>query len=418
MVGFGGVAFIVGDVFSKTIVIKVGGSCLANGRTIKTVVDKINQVKDKGIMPVVVISALKGMTDALLDAATNSHAEPDSRVVDGILSEGEQLSVRIMHSALENAGVRSKAILLSDPKFPIITDDQHGNANILLEETEQRIRNITIPIIEKGVIPIIPGFVGRTKKGAITTMGRGSSDTTAIVVGKALKAREVILLKDVPGILSGLPEDIDSPKKLSKISIEETLNLGIKGGKVLCPVSLTYKPKEVKVRIVNFDNGDILEGGTEITGELEDKMKVEINKENKAAVTVVGNKMSEIPGLLAEFSNALFKKGINISSVSAANFSICFYVDMKQHGKALEALHDIVLKHKQLTTVTSMLDISLITIAGKDFAIRPGVLGKIGTALAKGNINIIDISTSVCEADILVDNKDAEKTKQLLEGLF
>ncbi len=406
------------DIPTTTLVIKIGGSCLTNGKTIKTIVVKISQLKERGVTPAIVISALKGMTDTLLELAVHSQSQQDPRAIDKILSEGERLSIKIIHSALQSAGIKARAIFPSNPDFPIITDDIHCNANVMLEETEKSIMNVLTPLIKRGIIPIIPGFIGKTKHGTITTMGRGNSDTTAILVGKALKAQEVILLKDVPGILSGDPKIVNSPKKLSTINVEEALDLGMKGGKVLCPISLKYKPKGCRIRIVNFDNDDLFQGGTEIIGELGDKMKVKIDEEKKVAVTVIGNKMSEIPGLLAKFSEGLSEKKINIFSVSASNFSICFYVDMRQHKKTLNVLHDIVLRNERLTAVTSMPNISLITIAGKDFVTRPGVLGRIGMALAKKDVNIVDISTSICEADIFVDSNDAEKAKQVLEGLF
>lgn len=407
-----------GIAFSNAVVIKVGGSCLENGSAIKTVIGKIRGVIERGLMPVIVVSALKGMTDSLLDVATNAHNLRDPKTIDRILAEGEQLSARLLQSALQNAGLKAEAILISDPRFPIITDEEHGDANAILEETEPRVRSALIPLLENKIIPVVPGFVGKTKSGEITTMGRGSSDTTAIILGKALMVKEVILLKDVPGILSADSKLLGEPKKLHRISVEQALDLGTKGGKVLCPVSLKYKPKEVTVRIVNFDNGDILKGGTEIIGELADRMKVSNNGEGKAAVTVIGNNMSEVPGLLARFSTALAKEGVNIFSVSSSKCSICFYVGMKQQNIALRVLHDLVKADENLIAVTSTSNISMITIAGKDFATRPGVLGKIGNALAERAINILDISTSVCEADIFVASKDAEKAREVLEGLL
>jgi aspartate kinase len=403
---------------SKTIVIKVGGSCLENGKTIKTIVTKIAFLKSKGVKPIVVVSALKGMTSSLLEVAKNSHPNHDPVAIDKIISEGEQLSARIIKSALEGVGLSALVVELSQPDFPIVTDNQYGNARVILKETEGRIRKMIPPIVNKGKIPIIPGFVGKTKDGVITTMGRGSSDTTAILIGKALKTQEVILLKDVPGILSGDSKYIEKPKKLSKITVEESLNLGIKGGEVLNAVSLLYKPKDVKVRVVNFDKKDPLDGGTIITGEIENKMKVKINKGKKATVTIIGKNMSEIPGLLAGFSKTLFNEGINIFSVSASAFSICFYINSKDQNRAMKVLHKMVLKDKRLTAVALMSNISLITIVGPEFATRPGILGKICTALAKEDINIIDLSTSACEADIFVDWEVRNKAKTTLEELL
>jgi aspartate kinase len=399
----------------RRVVVKVGGSCLDGDEAVKAAVSKIKQVKEQGLMPVVVVSAFKGVTDSLVKEAANRNPQ-DPKETDRILSRGEQMSAKAIHSAIESAGLKSRAVLLSEPDFPIVTDNQHGSASALLDASKINTVKVLNPLLEEGVIPVVPGFVGKTKDGTITTMGRGASDTTAILLGKILKAQEVILLKDVPGILSGDSKKIKSPKRLHQITVEEVLNLGIKGGKVLYPVSLMYKPKDVRVRVVNFDNGNILKGGTEITGELEDSIKVELDNEKKTAVTVIGNRMSEIPRLLEKFSGALSRENINIFAVSASEFSICFYVDMKDAPAAMEALHELVLGEERLTAVTSMEDISLIIIVGKDFATHSGIIGKIGTALAERGINIIDFNTSVCEADIFVRSEDAEITKELLEG--
>lgn len=402
----------------KTLVIKIGGSCLNDGRSVKTVVERLKRLCKRGTIPVVVVSAPKGMTDALLELATNSHPREHTQAIDKILSEGEQLSIKILRSALESNGIRVKAFFPSELDFPLITDTRHCKANILLDETERRIRNIIPPILEKGVLPLIPGFVGRTAQGNVTTMGRGSSDTTAVAIGKMLQARKVILCKDVPGIFSGDPKRVSSPKQLTSITAEEAIDLGIKGAAVLYPFSLQYKSKDTEIRVVNFDSDNITAGGTEIIGELEENMKVTLDKQKKTAVTVIGNQMNEIPGLLTAFSTVLHQENINIFSVSASHFSICFYVNMEEEEKALRALHTVVMEQDRLTAVTSTSNISLITVMGRDFVLRPGILGAIGTALAGEDINIVDLSTSVCEADIFVASSDAEKAKHVLEGLF
>ncbi|MFW6449572.1 MAG: aspartate kinase [Nanoarchaeota archaeon] len=397
----------------SVVVIKVGGSCLAEGKTIKQIVEKIKSVRKKGLLPILVVSALKGMTDSLMDVAKNTHNKKDPGHIDNILSEGEQLSARILVSALNNSGLKAKALQVND-NFPIITDNRHGQAEILIDETKKKTKTKLLPLIKNKVIPVVPGFIGRTKRGKVTTIGRGGSDTTAVVLGKILKPKEVILLKDVPGILSGEPNTVKDARKLKEITVEEALNLSLKGGEVLCQSSLIYKPEDVGVRIVNFDNGDLLTSGTLVTGTLNRCVDVKLS-ENKSAVTVIGKRMDEMPGLLAHFSEQMVKNKINIYSLSASKYSICFYVDKKNRVKALHVLHSIVEKSKNLTAVTSIKDITLITVTGLDFAIKKGVLGKIGTLLAKHGINIADISTSGCEADILVDSTLAKKAKKILE---
>lgn len=396
----------------SVVVIKVGGSCLAEGRTIKTIVEKITRVRKKGLLPVVVVSALKGMTDSLMDVAVNTKGKNPGHV-DSILSEGEQLSARILESALTNSGLKSKALQVND-NFPIITDEQHGQAEILIDETKRQTKKVLLPLINKKITPIVPGFIGKTKTGKVTTIGRGGSDTTAVVLGRILQPKEVILLKDVKGILSADPKTVSTARKLGEITVEEALNLSIKGGEVLCQSSLMYKTDEVNVRIVNFDNGDLLTSGTLVTGSLKNNVDVKISG-GKSAVSVIGKRMDEMPGLLGLFSETMAKNKINIYSLSASKYSICFYVDQHNRTKSLKILHNLVQKHRGLTAVTSIKDIALVTVTGRDFAVKRGVLSRIGRLMAKNDINIVDISTSGCEAAILVDEKNAKKAKKILE---
>ena len=401
----------------SVVVIKVGGSCLAEGRGIKTIVEKVAAVRKKGLLPVLVVSALKGMTDSLLDVAQNTKSKRNPGHIDSILSEGEQLSARILESALKNKGLKSSAIM-ANGGFPIVTDKQYGQAEILIDKSSRNTRKKLGPLIKKGIIPIVPGFIGRTEDGVTTTIGRGGSDTTAVVLGRILKPKEVILLKDVSGILSANPKIVKDARKLKSITVEEALNLSIRGGKVLCQSSLVYKPKDVNVRIVNFDNGDLLTSGTVVTGSLEKDVDIKLSEKKISAVSVIGKRMDSIPGLLVSFSNLMSKEGINIYSLSASKYSICFYIEQDMRKKALQALHRMVLRRKELTAVTAIDNIALVTVTGQDFAVRKGILGEIGNSLARNSVNIIDISTSGCEAAILVDRSEAKKVKNILEVLL
>ena len=410
-------AFRANDVDKKIVVIKIGGSCLAGGKALKKINQKIIHLKKRDISPIIIVSALKGMTDSLLDIALNGQIQPDSKITNLILSEGEQMSVRVVESTLKSAGLKVKGLLLSDPDFPIITDEGRSDSTILLEETENKIREVILPLLKEEIIPVVPGFVGKTLSGDITTIGRGGSDTTAIVVGKALKSEEVILLKDVPGILSGDPKMVDAPKQLPTMTVEESIDLAFKGGEVICPSSLIYKSDDVKLRITSYDNEDLLEGGTTIIGKLEHQIKIYV-KEKKTAVTMIGRRMNELPGLLTELSGVLFGAGINIYSVLTSNFSMCFYVDEVQQKKAMNLLHSLILKNEELSSVVSLPNLSIITIIGKTFLTQLEMLGNIGITLEKENINLIDISTTMGEINLFIGQKDVQKTRQILEGLF
>jgi aspartate kinase len=237
------------------------------------------------------------------------------------------------------------------------------------------------------------------------------------VIGKALGVEEVILLKDVPGVLSGDPRVVDMPERLPSITVEECLDLAIKGGEVVCPLSLVYKPRDVNLRIVSYDSESLLEGGTVVLGEIEREVKIYV-KEGMAVVTVVGKRMNEVLGLLAEFSSTLCKEGINIYSVLTSNFSIGFYVDQDQRERAVSLLHDMVLGNRELSSVVSLSDLSIITVIGKTFADQPGLLAKIAVALAEEKIDLIDVSTTMEEFNLFVHMSDAKRAKRVLERVL
>ncbi|MEA1994224.1 MAG: hypothetical protein U9N35_07530, partial [Euryarchaeota archaeon] len=313
----------------RITVLKVGGSCLTGGESVRKTVEKISQIRKEGVLPALVVSALNGITDSLSEIVISSHKRYNPKDSDRILAEGEQLSVKIIESAVQNAGIEAEGILLSDDSFPILTDDQHGNAEILLEETEKRVEERLKPLIEKGVIPIIPGFVGKTMEGGVTTLGRGGSDTTAVVLGRALGVETVILLKDVPGVLTGDPDIISSPQRISHITAEELVQLGYRGGDVFCPKALRYAPEEMKIRIVDFENGDIMNTGTEIIGNLREKSKMKVMDKKKAAITFIGKNISHIPDLIGKASQELMKNNVPYLSVFSSASSLSFYTEEK-----------------------------------------------------------------------------------------
>src|SRR3989339_1677440 len=187
---------------NQTIVVKFGGSSLSDHeRLLKAVMAVVNEAK-RGTKIAVVVSAMGKTTDVLMTTAKNtSNGKLAKHELDDILSMGERTSVRIFATALRNNGVDACYFDPMDSKWPIITDDSFQNANPIVKECEKNIKECILPLVEKGTIPVIAGFIGKTRDGKITTLGRGGSDTTACLVGSALKAEKVILWKDVPGVL-------------------------------------------------------------------------------------------------------------------------------------------------------------------------------------------------------------------------
>ena len=382
------------------IVIKIGGSCLRDGKTVGNIVEKIKKITEQGIIPIIVVSAMRGMTDSLFELITNSHKHHDPRTIDTLVSEGEQLSAKIISSALKSAGIKARAVLPSKGIFPIVTDENYGNARILIEETERNIRDILIPLIDDGIIPVVPGFIGVSKNGSITTIGRGGSDTTAIMIGKILKTKEVILLKDVPGILSGDPKVVDSPSVIPVASMKEIFNLGLRGGKVVSPEALIHKD-DTDLRIVYFDSEDILEGGTRITGIKEKDTIIEI-KENISLITVIGRDRVNIPEIIMQISRIMSEKNIEYFPLYISDHAVTLYIDTGCLQDVLKQIHEIVVENEHLISVTSLSGIICVRITFYDIFTGMKKIKEAWDLLMKKRVKIIDLSINLPEACIYI----------------
>ena len=399
-------------VHHKVVVLKIGGSCLVDGRTIDTVLDKIIELRKEGIVPVLVVSALKGLTDTLLDVASSDRQ--DLKMTDSIISQGEQLSANVMQSKLESLGIDSEPILLDDPKFPIVTNGNYGNADVLLDQTEERIKNKLYPLLQEDIIPIVPGFVGVSEDGDVTTMGRGASDTSAVLLGRGLGASEVILLKDVPGILSCDPDIVESPSEISEITVNEALELGNNGGEVLCSSALKYKPKDLNIRVVNYDNSNILDSGTEII-ENQDK-NIEYYQENskKSLISVIGKKIIE-----KEISKELKKKTKNFELFTVKSNSVSYYTDAEYQKKLAESLHEIVQDRSNLTAVSAITDLTLMKVEFSNHVEPEHLMKKIDNSFKGTGVNPIRMNSNVNEINIFLEDQDSfKKAKKVLRGLF
>src|SRR3972149_10372592 len=179
----------------KKIVVKFGGSSLADHEKLLKAVTAVVNEAAKGTRIAVVVSAMGKTTDHLLPTPKNtSNGKLQKHELDDILSMGERTSVRIFAAALRNNGVDACYFDPMDNKWPIITDDSFQNANPNVKECLKNIKECVLPLVEKGTIPVIAGFVGTTKDGKITTLGRGGSDTTAFILGEGINADQIVLV--------------------------------------------------------------------------------------------------------------------------------------------------------------------------------------------------------------------------------
>ncbi|MFQ5892646.1 MAG: aspartate kinase, partial [Candidatus Methanofastidiosia archaeon] len=365
-------------------VLKFGGTSLKTPEKIMRCAEMVKKEVEKGKKVAVVVSAQAGDTDRLLKMARKLKVSNDS--ADEIVSMGERFSMRLMCAALNSQGIKSKFIDPAHEEWPIYTDSNHGFADVILKETKTRVLQVIQPLLEEGFVPVIGGFIGKSREGNVTTLGRGGSDTTGVLLGHCLSA-DVYIVTDVEGVFSADPKRVNRAKLIKKIRCEELWDLGTFGAKVMHPKALIYKTKDMKLKIVSNENF-LSERGTEIVGFLSSEVKVFLNEKEKSLVSVVGEEMSEIPGLLKKFSSAL--EEVNVYSVSASTFSITFFVDSEREEDAVQALHKVVLETPKLKAVSSRGKIALILLRGRKFPQDVGVLGRIGMALGDAGIDILN----------------------------
>jgi len=367
----------------RKIVVKFGGSSLADHeRMLKAVMAVVNEAK-KGTKVAVVVSAMGKTTDVLLTTAKNtSNGKLAKHELDDILSMGERTSVRIFATALRNNGADACYFDPMDSKWPIITDDAFQNANPAIKECIKNIAECILPLVEQGTIPVIAGFVGKTKDGKITTLGRGGSDTTAFLLAEGIGADQVVLVTDADGIMSSDPKIIQSPKLLPTIDVNTLVGLADSGAKFIHSKALKYKPKNIDVKVISNAHGDLSRAGTIITGALAWELDAEIAHPTPVAeITVVGNGMSTNPQVITEMVEKV-KENSMLLGMSMNTNSIILYVPQTENINALfNQIHQITVSNKETIAMAVKKDLVFIKTSGVGLEETQGIIGRISEDL-------------------------------------
>jgi aspartate kinase len=406
------------NIVHRKIVVKFGGSSLADHeRLLKAVTAVINEAK-KGTHIAVVVSAMGKTTDTLMTTAKNtSNGKLQKHELDDILSMGERTSVRIFAAALRNNGAPSRYFDPLDDDWPIITDAAFQNANPLLDECKARIRKNVQPVVEKGTIPVIAGFVGRTKTGKITTLGRGGSDTTAFILAEALDADEIILVTAAEGIMSGDPKIIANPQKLPEIDVTTLVGLADSGAKFIHTKALKHKPKNINVRVISNKQADLNRDGTVITGALATELDVEIAHPTPVAeITVVGQCISEKPQIILKMVESA-KTHSSLLGMSMNQNSIILYVAQEQSmEKLINQIHQITVENPETIAMAVKKDLAFLKTSGVGLEETHGIIGKISEELRLNGLNISGILTITSSILLFVDWTEREKALTLIHN--
>ncbi len=396
---------------SSLVVVKFGGSVLSDELGVAKAAEWIKKLIDQGRRVVVVVSALRGVTDELLRSAQRLNPEASPEMMDEVLAMGERTSARLFALALARHGVESVVVDPGSGLWPVVTDDKHLDANPLLQECRVRVEAGLRRLLQEGKVPVVCGYVGVAKNsGKITTMGRGGSDTTATLLANCLDADEVILVKDVSGVYSADPKSSSGASVIQVISSNELMQLAVSGAKVIHSKALRYLSGRTRIRIGSLES--LMEDkGTLIIPSEKPDIEVEITKDNLTIATVLGEDL-ESPDGLGLIVDALRKARAKLVflSIGEGFLTLCF----GGNGEFVEELHNNLVTNGLGKAVSHFPNLSMITISGKMLDTSPGVIHKVTQPLAAQAINIYGAVTIGSTVRIFVSHKEAEKAKQLI----
>ena len=382
---------------------------------IKHVASRVIEEKKKGNDVVVVVSAMSGETDRLIQLVKEITPEPSERDMDFVVATGEQVSAGLLSITLNSLGY--KAVSLTGWQAGIKTDTAFTKARIVEIDTN-RIRKH----IEDGKIVVITGFQGITESGDITTLGRGGSDTSAVAIAAALKADRCDIYTDVDGVYTADPRIVENAKKIDLISYEEMLELASLGAKVLQIRSVEFAMKyRVPLRVRStFTNDE----GTLIKEEDAEMEKVVVrgiaHNKNEARITV--ERVPDKPGIAAKLFEALAEANIPVDmivqNVSVDGYTdISFTVDKNDISKAQKITEKVAEDIGARGVITDD-KIAKVSIVGLGMRNHAGVAGKVFDTLAKYGINILMISTSEIKISCIIEEKFTELAVRVLHEAF
>lgn len=403
---------------SKTVIYKFGGSVLDGVSSIRKVAELIKNEHESEKRIVVVVSALKGQTDELLRMAQELSENPNSSSdLDSLLSMGERTSARLMCIALKSLGIEAVLIDPENEQWPIFTDNNYGNANPDLELTKLRVKNFLVPLLEENKIPVICGFLGKDQNGRVTTLGRGGSDLTAVLLGKCLDTDSVILVKDVSGVKSGDPKKVGNSNTIKALNTLETKLLSTSGAKIIQSKALQYKSDDSIIRIVGLNKGKITDDETVITGKGIPDLEISILKKPVQLVTIIGDNVTE-PKLLSTFFEDIYEQKIEVVGATLESWCIMLLVVDDPQMNPFNVIHEIINKKGLGKSATCYDDLNLIFLKGQDFVQTPGIISKITEPLTKSGINVYSFLPTASSIKILVHSKDGEKALKLVKESF
>ncbi len=465
----------------KTLVMKFGGTSVGSVEAMTQVINIVRQERQAWSGLIVVTSALNGVTNLLLDSATRAAlgdreastpavkelrtrhmqmieslvtdpargaliaqdiekliedfasrcqaigilGEATPRALDAIAGMGERMAVRVLAGALESAGVPAEAV---EATQLIVTDDHFQAAHPDAAATLQRTRQGLLPLLERGVVPVVTGFIAATPAGIPTTLGRGGSDYTAPILGAALPADDVWIWTDVNGVMTADPRLVPNARTVPELSYREIAELAYYGAKVLHPKAIRPVIEAgIGLRVCNTFNAQ--QPGTRILAEppapATGVIKAVTAIRGLQLITVEGRGMLGVPGVAARTFGAVAATGTSVPLISQASSeqSICFAVPIESTRSVIAALHSTFaneIASRDIDRVWATDEVVIVTVVGAGMRNTPGIAGRIFQALGEHQVNVIAIAQGSSEVSIsvLIDAADTRAAVQTLHALI
>ena len=400
------------------IVQKFGGTSVGTVERIEQVADKVKKFRDAGDDLVVVLSAMSGETNRLIDLAKQISGEdqPVPRELDVIVSTGEQVTIALLAMALIKRGV--PAVSYTGNQVRILTDSAHNKARIL-QIDDQKIRGD----LKAGRVVVVAGFQGVDEHGNITTLGRGGSDTTGVALAAALKADECQIYTDVDGVYTTDPRVVSVAQRLDKITFEEMLEMASLGSKVLQIRAVEFAGKyNVPLRVLHsFKEGP----GTLITIDEEETMEqpiisgIAFNRD-EAKLTIRG--VPDTPGvafkILGPISAANIEVDMIVQNVAHDNTTDFTFTVHRNDFQAAQTVLENTAREIGAREVVGDIKIAKVSIVGVGMRSHAGVASRMFESLAKESINIQMISTSEIKVSVVIEEKYLELAVRALHTAF
>lgn len=457
---------------------KFGGSSLSDGSQIRRVAELASSYFKEGVIPIIVASAMSGVTDDLINITAvaargkrkpiedflkifhDRHAtalstsicrkkvrlriisdleqeletlnqiltgisylrEITPRSRDYVLSFGERISSRILSGALTDLGLEAR--YFTGGEAGILTDDNHGSARPLMKTTTQQIQGRISSLLDERVIPVITGFIGETQNGVTTTLGRGGSDYTSTIVGAAIDADEVWIWTDVDGLMTADPKLVPDARTIQEISFSEAMEMVYFGAKNMHPRALEpAQDHNLPVRIKNTFNPD--HPGTLIcsreTSSTENIVKAISIIRDAALVTVAGAGVVGTPDIVAEVFSLVGSLGVDVYMVSqgSSEANISFAIPRNLLNETINLL-EMRLLGDDVRNIAPEDDVSVIAVIGAGMQGTPGVAARVFRSVAMKSVNVRMIAQGSSELNIsfVVKEKDIATAVQALHVEF